>query len=99
GHAAPIMLERLERNLDAGLRADELVGAGADRMLGEPLVTDLVDILLRDDEADRAGRAAVESHKIGPDLLQVKDDDPRIDDLDPRHLLLQHGRTGALVPV
>ena len=95
----PIIVEGLEHDLDAGLAADEFVRAGADRMLCEAVVADLGDVVLRHDEADGGGRGAVERHKVGPDLLQMKADHPRIDDFDPLHLFLQHRRAGPLVPV
>ena len=42
-HMAPVMREGLEDDLDAGLGADELVGAGADRVLLEAVVADLLE--------------------------------------------------------
>ena len=47
----PVALERLDDDLDAGRGADVPVGTRADRRLLEPVVADLLHVLLRDDPA------------------------------------------------
>src|SRR5207244_2241204 len=73
----PIALERLKRQLDAGSERDKLVGPSADRRLFEPVVADLLDVFFWNDPAG-PGCGAVEHYKIGPRLLQLEADAPRI---------------------
>ncbi len=96
---APVFVEGFENDLDPRRRADEFVGAGADRFLLEPVLADFLDVVFRYDKPGGGGGAAVHRHEIGPDLLQMKADRTRIDDFDPRHFLLQLGGAGALIAV
>src|SRR5438876_55668 len=61
---APVLLERLERHLHAGLLTHELVGAGADRLRLEPIAADLLVVVLGHDPADAADAAVVELHEV-----------------------------------
>ena len=81
---APIALERLQHQLDAGVERDELVGAGADRVLLVAVVADLLDVLLGDDPA-RPGGAAVKGQKVRPRLLELEPHMPWIGGFDLGH--------------
>ena len=97
GHLAPVALERLHDDLDAGRRADEPVGPGADRRFLEALVADFLDVLLRHDPA-RAGRGgAIERHEVGPRLAEHELDPARIDHLDVLDLVVEQLGRAALV--
>src|SRR4029078_12196551 len=87
--APPVAGEGLEHDLDAGFGADEFVGTGADRMFFETVVADLLQVLLRDDDAGGGCRGAVKRHEIGPGRLQMEAYDPRIDDLHIPDVLVQ----------
>jgi hypothetical protein len=80
---APVLWKRLEHNLDARVVANKLVGSGADRVLLETVLADLGEVFLRHHQPRGGGGAAVKGHKVGPDFLQVKTNDTRIDDFDP----------------
>ena len=89
GRVAPVPRIRLEHDFDPGLVADEPIRAGADGILAEPIVPDLGEVLLRDDEPPRGGSRSVERHEVGPRLLQVEADGQGIDDLHQAHMGLQ----------
>ncbi len=80
-----------------GCAADEFVGACADRMFLEAVLTDLGHIFLRHDDTGGAGCGAVESHEVGPRLLQVEPQDQRVDNLDLPYVILEGLRPGALI--
>src|SRR5439155_1401372 len=96
---APVALEGLEHQLDAGLEARDLVGPGTHRRLLEAVVADLLDVLPGHDPARAGGRGAVEGHEIGPGLLQVEAHPSRIHHLDLAHAVLEQLGGGALVAV
>jgi len=84
---APVALEGLDHQLDAGAERDELVGPGADRRLLETVIPDLFEVFLRHDPAG-AGGAAVEGEEIGPRFLQLEPNMLRVERFDRRHALL-----------
>jgi hypothetical protein len=96
-HAPPVAGIGLQHDLDTGLAADEFVGAGADRLLFEAVVADFGQVLLGHDDPGGGRSGAVESHKVGPWLLQVEAHHQRIDDLDLADVVLQGLRPGALI--
>src|SRR5262249_30421087 len=65
GRLSPVLVKRLEYELDAGSERDELVRPGADRRVLEALVTDLFDVSPRHDPA-RGGGGRVKCQKIRP---------------------------------
>jgi len=67
---APVAVEGLEDQLDARLKAHELVRTGADGRLAEAVVAELLDVLLGHDPGRAGGAGAIEGHEIGPRLLQ-----------------------------
>ena len=96
---APVPVERFDDDLDAGCRADEPVGAGADRRPLEAVVADLLDVLLRHDPAGAGRGGAIEGHEVGPRLMEHELHPAGIEDLYVLHLLLQEFRGAALVAV
>ena len=82
---APIPLEGLKHELDAGRERDEFIGTGTDRRLLERLVADLLDVFLRHDPAG-AARIRIEVQKVGPRLFQLEADMLRIGCLDRREI-------------
>jgi hypothetical protein len=94
---SPVLVERLEHELDPRCERDDLVGAGADRGFLEAVLADLVDVMLGHDPAGAGGGGAVEQHEIGPRFLEDEADLRRGEDLDLLDLLLQQGRARALV--
>ena len=92
----PILVERLEHQFHAGRERDEFVGAGANGRLFEPVVADLLDVLLGHDPAGSSGRR-VKGQKIGPRRFEVEADVPRIGGFDIRHPVLHQRVRGAAV--
>src|SRR5215472_10217170 len=80
---APIAVERVEGQFDAGVERYEFVGTGADRRLLETVFANLLDIFLRHDPA-RPGRAAVKGQEVRPRLLETEMYMARIGRLDCR---------------
>jgi len=78
---APVLVERVEDQLHARREGDELVGAGPERSFLEALVTDRLDVFLRDDPGG-AGGVRVERHEVGPRLPETEPDAPAIESLD-----------------
>ena len=93
---APIALERLQHQFDAGIERHEFVGAGTDRRLLETVLADLLDIGLRHDPAGPGG-AAVEGQKVGPGLFELEADMVRVDRFHPGDPLLHHVVCGAAI--
>ena len=95
-HLAPVLLERLHDELDAGAVRDEFVRSRPDRRLLETLVPDLLDVLLRHDPAG-AGGADVEGHEVGPRPLEPEAHASGVRRLDRRHAVLERLGGGAAV--
>ena len=95
-HSAPVRLEGLQYQLDAGRERHEPVRAGAHRRLLVALVADLFDVLLGHDPAG-AGRVRVEGEKVGPGLLQAETHPAGIGRLDRGDAFLE--RLGGGAPV
>ena len=93
---APISLERLQHQLDAGVERDKFIGTGADRRLLEPVLADLLDIGLGHDPAGPGG-AAVERQEIRPGFFELEADMPRIDRFYRGDPLLHHVVRGAAI--
>src|SRR5262249_9796541 len=66
GLLAPVLLVRVEHELDTGRHPYEPIGPEADRMTLEAVLTDLLDVLLRHDPGGTGRRGGVEHEKIGP---------------------------------
>jgi hypothetical protein len=79
---APVLIVGLEHQLYPRRERDELVRAGSHRRLLEPVIADLLDILLGHDPARAGSRRAVEGQEVRPRLLEAKANPLRIDDLD-----------------
>ena len=94
-HLAPVALVGLHDQLDARRVAHELVGAEADRMLLEALVSDLLDIFLRHDQPAPLRERAVEGHEVGPRLVEMEAHAMGVDDLDLLDLVVQDLRALA----
>src|SRR2546422_167954 len=86
---APVLLERLERHLHAGLLTHELVRAGTDRLGLEPVSADLLVVVLGHDPADAADAAVVEVHEVDERLLEVEYDRAVVHDLDVLELVVK----------
>ena len=84
---APVLVERLERQLHARRERDELVGAGADRRLLVSLVADLLHVLLGHDPAGSGG-AGVEREEVGPRRFELEADLVGVGRLDGGHPVL-----------
>src|SRR5262249_40429152 len=89
GHLAPIALERLHDELEAGGVAHELVWPQTDRLLLEALEAHLLDVLLGHDPRGPGRERPVEGHEIGEWIEQVEPYTIRSDDLDFADLLLE----------
>ncbi len=96
---APVALEGLEQELDARRERDEAIGPGADRVLLEALLADLLDVFLGDDPAGARGRRAVEGHEVGPRLLELEADTGRVRRLHRCHPVLENLRGDATIPL
>jgi hypothetical protein len=75
--------------LEPRLVADEFVRAETDRVFFEPVVANLLHIVLGDDPAGGADQRAVVGHEIGPRLIQHKLHAVRIDNPYFLYLLVQ----------
>src|SRR5262249_51906582 len=95
----PVLRVRFEDHLDTGHVADKLVGPGADRLLAEALLADLLDVLPGDHEAGGGRGGAVERHEIWPRLLEMKAHGRGIDDRHPLNARAELAGARALVPV
>src|SRR5436309_691387 len=85
---APVAVKGLHHQLHAWGEAHHLVRPRADGCLLEAVVTDLLDVLPRDDPSGTGRRRAVEGHEIGPGFLEMETPAPGVDDLDLSHLVL-----------
>src|SRR5207248_11694768 len=94
---APVTLERLEGHLDPRRHADEPIRARADGHFLEALVTDLLDVLARNDPARARRGGPVERQEIRPRLLEDEANPSRVDDADLLHAVLEEpGRAAAI---
>jgi len=93
----PEQLVRFEHELDAWVEGDEPVWSGADRRLLEPVVTDLLEVLLRHDPRRAGRRRRVEREKVRPRVSQHEPYALRIHDLHVADLVLQQLRGRAAI--
>ncbi len=91
----PVLLVRLQRQLDTGVEGGEPVGARPHGRPLEAVVADLLDVSLGHDPAGAGGEASVIGHEVGPRLLEPETDPARIHDLDHRDLFLHQLRRRA----
>jgi hypothetical protein len=85
---APVRLEGLQHQLDAGRERNEPVRAGADGGLPESIVSDLRHVFAWHDPGS-AGRARIEGEEVRPRLLQLDAHVIRCRCVDRIHALLQ----------
>ncbi len=95
---APILVERVERQLHARRERDELVGAGADRCLLVSLLADLLHVLLGHDPAGSGG-AGVERQEVGPRRFELESDLVGVGCLDGGHPVLDLLVGRAAIPL
>src|SRR5439155_1357573 len=93
---APVLLKRLQNQLDARRERHEPIRPGADRRLLEPVLTVLLDVLLRHDPA-RPGGDRVEGHEVRPRLPEADADPRRVRGLDRQHAVPEHLVGGAAI--
>jgi hypothetical protein len=86
---APVILDRLHDQLDAGRMADKLVGAEPNGMASEAVIAHLLEILFRHDPARPRRQGSIVGHEIGPRLVQMEAHPVGIDDLYLPDFLLQ----------
>ena len=84
----PVLIEGLQDQLDARRERDEFVRSGPDRRLLEPVVADLLDVLLRHDPGGPGG-PEIEGHEVGPRPLEADADAPGVGSLHRRDALLE----------
>ena len=75
-HLPPVLRERLELHLAAGLLPHEAERPGPDRGRLEAVLADLLVVRLRHDPAGPAGRAAVDRQEVDERLLEEELDRP-----------------------
>ena len=90
------LLERLQHQFHAGGERDELVWAGADRRLLEPVLAHLLHVFFRHDPGGTGG-TRIEGEEIRPWLLQFEADVLRIRRLHRVHALLHQTMPGAAI--
>src|SRR6266571_4744176 len=87
----------LQDYLDPRLMADQAIGAQTDRLVLEGIAADGLDVFLGHNPAYPRCHGAVESHEIGPGLVQAEADVVGSDKLHGLYLLLQLSSAGPPV--
>src|SRR5262249_24012107 len=86
----PVSVEGLRHDSHAGCEGPEAVRPRPDRRPLEAVVTDLLDVLFRNDPASPGCQCAVKDHEIGPWPLQPDPNSSWIGCFDPGHMVLEN---------